>query len=209
MAFPTTPQLDNFTRANENPLDQGGNWGVDLLPGTDNLQVLSNLCAATVDGFCDAWRDNTTYGPDSEAWCVAPTWEAAKSIELTVRIVNPGAAGLDGYLLHVAKPDVWEIYRIDNSAQTKLGVTATQAVANGDSIGLEAVGTSIRGYHRSGAGSWNLIMTRIDATYNAVGNIGLVIEENVTRVSSFGGGTSIPAATGRPPGQRLPLLGVG
>lgn len=208
MAFPTTPQLDNFTRANEDPLSQGGNWGIDLLPATGNLQVLTNLCAATIDDYCDAWRDNTDYGPDSEAWCVVPTWEAGKAIELTVRIANPGAAGLDGYLLHVAKPDVWEIYRIDNTSQTKLGVTVTQAVANGDSIGLEAVGTSIRGYHRSGVGAWTLIMTRSDATYGAAGFIGLVIQEDATRVSSFGGGTSIPTVASMG-SNFMALLGAG
>src|SRR6202008_3356062 len=38
---------DNFTRANENPLSQGGNWSAVGGAFDDPLQVVSNACEGT------------------------------------------------------------------------------------------------------------------------------------------------------------------
>lgn len=52
--FPTTPILDNFNRANEDPLSGGGNWDTSVWAfGSDGLAVVSNQAQGGGGSFWD------------------------------------------------------------------------------------------------------------------------------------------------------------
>jgi hypothetical protein len=205
VAFPTTGILDNFNRANEGP-PPSANWTHPYYPTDDGLKVSSNACIANIDGSSDSYWDVATFGPDCEAYITVSTLPATNQyIYIAARVANPGAAGLDGYELNVqvvAGTDLWQINRLDNASYTLLGSTVTGPnLSAGDSIGIEIIGSTIKGYHKPVAGSWTEILSRTDSTYSAAGYIALGTDDAATVFDNFGGGT-VAAAKARPPFQR-------
>ena len=73
MAFPTTGILDNFNRANENPLGNG-TWSGPLFTTDNRDQLISNAVTLTSGNCSDYWI--TTFGPDSHGM-IRPRLERA------------------------------------------------------------------------------------------------------------------------------------
>ena len=211
-AFPTTSVLDNFNRADENPLGNG-NWSNPWYAGLNNLKILTNEVTSTGSGFGSAWWSASTFGPDSECFAtIAGQPTLNQAFNVIVRSVNNNTASLDGYQAHFetgAVDDTVQIQRIDDTATTTLGATITQGFINGDAIGVEIIGSTLRAYRKPSGGSWAQIGTdRTDATYSAAGNIALGIGDNISgKADDFGGGTVI--AGGAPTTKKLAALGVG
>ena len=66
MAFPTTPVLDDFNRANENPLDNG-TWTIPS--GAQIMRIISNAAVPTaVAGASVAYWSVGAFGPASEVY---------------------------------------------------------------------------------------------------------------------------------------------
>lgn len=213
MAFPTTGILDSFTRADSSTL--GANWTTPLIPGLTSPHIISN--AETNDqggGYSDAYWNVSTFGSDSEVFCVVPVVPSiGNEFWLALRAVDPGLSTWDGYLLDVLAPDfAWKMRRYDNNVSTQLGATFTSALANNDAAGLEAIGSTLTTYYKASGGSWAALFSRTDATYSAAGNIAMGQgTSNATRLDDFGGGTVV-AGAGQGPLGIAPLrtiLGVG
>lgn len=193
MSFPTvTDLLDNFNRANEGP-PPSANWSTTDSPG---LSVVGNQAAPGASGGnATAW-DATTFGPDSEAYATVAVSQAVDEyMGLEARladIITPGTR--DGYGVYVVRrsgTDQWECYRLDNQIFTLLGATVTGPdVDPGDKIGIEIIGTTIKGYHFDGA-TWTEVLSRTDSTYTAAGFIGLHADGTVARWDDFHGGTVV------------------
>jgi hypothetical protein len=199
MAFPTSGVLDNFNRANENPLSDGGKWsiGPDDFGGTNNLRVASNECfmnATPANGY----RNDQDYGPDAEAHMTLVVIPVTAAV-LYLRLVNIGAGTTDGYAIYFdynASPDSWVPCRVDNDALSVLGATVSPGNSSvGDGLGIEMIGTTLAGYDRR-AGVWTQRFTRTDANYAAAGKIGLRLSDAGAnaRVDDFGGGTIATAS---------------
>ena len=205
MLFPTTGILDNFNRADENPLSDGGNWSGPIFPGDQRHQVLTNL-AAGAGAFPESYRSNTTYGPDAECFFTIQTLPATgEYVSPWVRMQTPNTTGLDGYTVtwtKLAGVDSLQLFRIDNTVGTQLGATVSLEMGAGDRLGIEAIGSVISVYVNQGSG-WVQQISATDATYGAAGNIGMDSSETTYRIDDFGGGT---AAAVTP--QRT-LIGVG
>lgn len=193
MAFPTTGILDNFNRADEAPVSDGGKWSFPAFSGDRQMNLVSNALTTT-SSWCSEWRNNANYGPDVEVFLDVPNKPAGgNAVELLARLVNgPGTAALDGYLLDVvANTGAWTLWRIDNNTQS-LMASGTQAWNSGDGIGLEIIGTMIKGKRRS-AGVWSDVVTTSESSYTAAGRIGLAA--NGMTVDNFGGGTVVVGGT--------------
>lgn len=196
MAFPTTGILDNFNRAAEDPLSDGGKWSNPLLSGQGSLEVTSaNQCAELDVNNGSAYRSNQTYGPDTEAFITASTVGANdEDASLYLRIRQVGAGTMDAYVLSAAKlagTDEWTFSRVDNEVFTVLGAVITQEYSNGDSIGYEAIGSTLTAYYLPSGGSWSALGNRTDGTYPDAGFIGLEIRLSTFRFDDFGGGTVV------------------
>lgn len=194
MAFPTTGVLDTFDRADENPLSDGGKWTNKTDPGFGDCQVLTNLGAGVGAGGNGAFRNNQTYGPDTEAFLTISTLAGnGDDTGVEIRIADGGLTTVDAYRVVAQKAagasnDIWRVARLDNTVQTVLGANIIQEFSAGDGLGIEMVGSTITVYWKTG-GTWTSLGTRTDTTYTAAGNIGMLMDTTTPRVNDFGGGT--------------------
>lgn len=195
MAFPSTSILDDFNRANASTL--GSNWSIlKSYAGTGDLGIISNAAynpEPQFDTYVDMYYNVATYGPDCEVYLTEVTEPTADGLVLYLRIQEP-TGSYDGYGLGALANNDWEVRRIDNEVSTVLGATATQAIANGDKIGFEAIGDTLKGYIYTG-GSWTEVLSRTDAAYGSAGHLGFYATAEVVtwRYDDFGGGTVVLA----------------
>jgi len=205
MAFPTTGILDNFNRGNSASLGSNHTEGDIISP--DNFKILSNVCENGGGANLTAstrWNVET-FGPDSETFCTmltVPVFSGDRN-SLAGRIVQPGA-GVDGYGLSVRKgvsDTEFRIQRIDDAVTTDLGSGVVVTIADTDKVGLEIIGTTLKGYLDTGSGFVEKI-SRTDSNHSAAGNIGLYSWEQPStggikmQLDDFGGGTVVVAGAG-------------
>lgn len=187
MAFPATPILDNFNRANQNP--PSSSWSAVTLLG--NLAVVSNQCKANAAGNCGNYYNPATYGPACEAYVTIVTkGGTGDEVDVWLRAQQPGSAfTIDGYLVAwqvAAGTDQLLIRRVDNGVATTL-TTIGQEMNNGDVLGIRGVGSTITA-HVNGV----QVGSATDSTYAAAGNLLLGILNTTFVLDDFGGGTIIP-----------------
>lgn len=213
-AFPSTPILDTFSQANEDPLSSSGNWSGPIFPGINQMKVVSNgiMQSMTVANQSGAsyWAA-TNFGPGSEVYFDVPTVWAnnASDVWTWCNGQNENTASVDGYTMVAGRGTgswVWTAYRVDNGSWTQLGASlGTQTLSSGDSVGIECGPTGIlQAYYKASGGSWTTIgTTRTDTTYTS-GHIGLSkgYLDVTSVVDNFGGGNMSTL-------KRFLLLGVG
>ena len=206
MAFPTTPVLDDFTRADENPLSTAGAWGAPINTGaSQTMKLVSNAIMddslADGGGSGQAYRDDQNYGPGVEAYAtlVTPWQNNSSDFWFWMNGSGENTAARDGYKLYTVHFNgtwFYTVYRVDNDVETELTPTfeAGPTLASGDKLGGEITpGGTITWYHKPSAGAWGVasgISTRSDATYTS-GHIGLSkgFNDVTTSIDDFGGGT--------------------
>ena len=202
MAFPTTSVLDAFNRTNG---DLGAGWTSPIYPGADDWSIVSNV--AVPDSwvspvFADDYWNAATFGPNSEAYADMPTLPQDYCQDwVSCRLASEGGSSLDGYqvqYLYIASgTDQIYILRLEGASNTQLGATISQDFSNGDSLGIEAIGSAITAYRKTG-GTWASLGSRTDTTYTAAGHIGMGGDDSTSLLDNFGGGT-VAAAGGQPP----------
>lgn len=200
MAFPTTGILDNFNRANEQPV--GGGWNVNSIAGPGvipTLRVVSNQLANDAGGGTSGQYWDTQFGPDIETFAtigVKPPADNSNIAVLYARGQNLGTTSLDGYVLYVFNNGTTErflrIYREDDGNDTLL-VTAQMTDGDyevGDKVGIRVVGSTITAWENIAGAGWVQQATATDSTYAGLGYCGFVWLDGTTgRMDDFGGGT--------------------
>lgn len=193
----TTPILDTFARADATTL--GANWSLltNFNFGGSDLGISSNQAYNPNAGtYISMYWNPATFGPDCECYLTLTT-VSADNVSLYVRTQQPGFNTVDGYILTADRTaNEFSIRRVDNGTETVLGTPVGQAVANGNKILFEAIGSTLTGYIDTGSG-WVSVISRTDATYSAAGGVAFYGGGNDTtwRYDDFGGGT-LGAATG-------------
>lgn len=212
MSFPTTPILDTATRANENPLSNGGKWGTLTGLGLSDLQIISNQIVGTSAALAnDGMYWNVATFKDSVAYATIQTLlsDTLGGVFLLVRL---DTATLNGYAVQydrnslVAGNDTLIIVRLDGGAATPLSTSSMMTIAVGDSFGVTVIGNTLTSWFKSGSGLWTQIGTATDSTYTVAGNIGINEVYNVTSpgLTNFGGGAYRPLTRM----ERTPIRGV-
>lgn len=187
----STAILDNFTRANASTL--GANWSLltNFNFGGSDLGVISNQAYNPTGGtYISMYWSAATFGPDCECYLTLST-VSSDNISLYLRTQQPGYNTFDGYILTVDRTaGEFSIRRVDNGTETLLGAAVSQAVASGNKILFEAIGSTLTGYIDTGSG-WVSVLSRTDATYAGAGGVGFYGGGNATswRYDDFGGGT--------------------
>lgn len=206
MAFPTTSVLDSFTGTNGTDLPTySANWVV--MTNATNLEIQSNAATGTSGAGNNANTWTTTFNADCEVYGTVTTKPSDNDvIILLARLVQAGdLATVDGYGLRwlaLSGTDTLDIFSVTNGAITSIGAAVGQEITNGDSFGLEIVGTTLTCYYKSGAGAWTSLFSRTDSTYSAGGKIGLYCDGSVVRLDEFGGGNYVAAGGGHPTMRR-------
>ena len=191
MAFGATSIIDNFNRANENPMTGWANMT------TSGLQVVSNACTTSGAGLNSSYWNTIFTGADCEAYVTIASDPASnRSMYVYVRLTDIGSGTTDGYAIKFNKlsgTDTLQLIRVDNGSETVLGANFTQELTAGNKFGIEIVGSTLTAYVDTGSG-WTSLGTRTDSTYSAAGYAGLGIASG--SLDNFGGGVLSSGITG-------------
>ena len=182
------PVVDSFNRRNENPLSDAGRWSNGIVGSAETgLRVASNQLEGTRTTTCTAWRNNTLYGPNAEAWARITTLPGnGNSFLLYVRLNQAGAGGSGYRLRTVQQSGVDQVFieRIDAGVSFTL-LTMNQELAVGDTLLIRAVGQSLEAWHKRGT-AWTRLGAATDSTYQSGGRVGVGIRGKTGRLDDFG-----------------------
>jgi len=211
--FPTTGILDNFNRANENPLDVTLWPTQPIYAGDGKLQIQGNemLKSGASSWGGGAWHQ--TFAANQEVYITISTLGTGTKLRfaLDARVQNPGTSTYSAYSLIYndgGGGDKINMYRIDNTAYTQLGASLAtgQVYVVGDKVGFELNGSALSGYHYdSTTTTWSLLGSRTDTTYNLSSQIGYEHFSN-KKCDDFSGGVVVVASTAY---NSMLLTGVG
>lgn len=188
--------LDDFNRANENPLSGGGNWAkLNSADGTD-LQLISNAVASNAATTGSRYWTPSTFGPNVEAYFTITVKPAnTEAVFVLARLQGVGGSNTwDGYQVRAtaaAGTDTIAIISVTNNTGTQLA-SVDQEFAVGDKIGIRCLGTAIEGWYNTG-GTWTRVVEIEDSTYSAAGNVGMRASATATRIDDFFAGTVLEA----------------
>lgn len=181
---------DDFTRADENPLSNGGSWTTKVLSTDADLKVVGNQCAATSLARCGAYWNAAQFN-DCEAYLTLATMPTADGCGVWLRVQNPGSGSSSGYMGWYHPPTTTlRIWRLDAGVLAALSSTVTISLAAGDMLWFRAAGGTL--VLASGqAGVWTDRITQADPTYKA-GYIGIFGgADTAFRLDDFGGGNPL------------------
>lgn len=195
IAFPFTPVLDNFNRANTGP-PPSANWGSDIHGhGDPGLRVVSNALAGPSGADGGSWWSAKTFRDDCEAYATVVT---PGFFELWVRGTALGTSSGTAYALewrgddHTLTLVRWGPGFSGYYASTGAGTVVVNLVA-GDKIGVRMQGSTITGWVKQGAGAWTKMLETDSFRWTTGGQIGAYIYGATPgALDDFGGG-SIPA----------------
>lgn len=198
MAFPTTGLLDAFADTEGPPMT---GWATPAL--SSGVRSASGVALANAANAIGIWN-SVLSGADCEAYATLTTAAGlAGVVYLFARAKDTAnVTTMDGYGISVteAATDTWSIIIMTNGVVSSLGATFNQEVANGDSIGVECIGSTIAALYKPSAGSWTQLTTRTDTTYAAAGYIGLGFSDTTARMGNFSGGNVV---AGHPAVKRM------
>jgi hypothetical protein len=152
----------------------------------------STLIVGPASGADAGSYRTTAFGANQQAWCDIlrlPVTDAP--ITLALRIVNPNTGSLGGYEIQYwhSGPVIFYV-RLDTAAVITGPVSVTP-LADGDSFGIEMIGTSLIPYYKHG-GVWAPLDAGITSSlFTAGGFIGLRMAGNnddSAWIDTFGGG---------------------
>ncbi len=189
MAFPTTNILDNFNRSDADPLDGSWTTPISIVGIVGQAHLLSN----TITGrAANAFWNASQPGPDVEAYITISTLPAtgAGPVYVYGRMTTADASS-DGYSadFRIAGGSVHttRLLRLLDGDGTELASRTDITWSNGDSLGLEIIGTTIKLYRKS-SGVWTELLSATDSTYQAAGYIGFGMADENAVLDDFGGG---------------------
>ena len=195
MPFPTTGILDNFNRANENPVSQGGNWTSPQNAGDTTEGVVTNVLVRgdSAASTASAYRSNASTGDDCEVFATVAIKGNNDEYSCIRLRVQTGTLG-NYYQARLRPQAGTDLVHIDSAASntwTQLGAAVSQEFAVGDAWGLEAIGTTLTFYFQASGGSWSSLFNRTDSTYATGGYLADYVEFGTWGHDDFGGGTVV------------------
>jgi hypothetical protein len=193
--FPTTPLLDNFIRADEDPISQGGNWSNPVPSIIGAGRLVSNQLIGSVSGGCANRYARTDF--DIESWATLATVSGtARDVSVTCRGSGTDSTYNSYSFTVTTTTGAWVLQRIVNLVATTLtsGTLAGGALVAGNSIGIQAISTLLIAWANIG-GVWSVVSSIADTTF-ASGSIAVVVNTGSdVAFSAFGGGRYDPGSS--------------
>ena len=192
VTFPTTPILDNFTRADSASL--GASW-IEIAGGG---QIVSNKLK--YDGGLSEWA--AAKYTDVEVYCTINDFDQIVFLEwrqalASNRTLDPTTANnWSGYFAEFdPSANSVRVFKFDGASSTQIGSTVNPTINQGDSIGVSMVGSTIKTWVKPAAGVWGQAGINLtDSTYTDAGRIAVEFGGSSVTVDDFGGGTPILSA---------------
>jgi hypothetical protein len=183
VAFPTTTLKDDFNRANGL---LGASW--TTMSGANPPRITSNQGGnnGASGAYVGAVYNVATYGADCECYVTVPV--VADYIGVYARMTSTGST--DGYQASWAGSAL-TLQRNSGGGQLEIG-SATVSQVNGQKLGIECIGSTIKVYTDTGGG-WVERISASNGTYSAAGYIAFDLYDvsAVTRIDDFSGGTIV------------------
>jgi hypothetical protein len=214
-AIPSTPILDAFTRANEDPLSDGGKWTVPGgIAGADNAKLVGNqavrrLGAAAFDR-AGAWRNDVVYTTAAEAYLTIANSGGADGEVDVILLDEP--TNKNGYWFGATGGGFTNSHNLEKITAAAGAVLQSDAVAiaTGDKHLLRVTPSDVAAYRHDGV-DWFELFRAADTAFRA----GLRAEFNIVgnttggqAIDDFGGGPLVvPSNTGAP--NAVGTVGVG
>lgn len=178
--------LDDFNRANENPLTDGGKW---LSRNANfNLQLLSNRCAGLGSVLNSMYWAAATFGPNCGAFVTIPVLGGSSDyVRLYLRLASPGTLSESGYMaqwINSGTSGLIIFKETTREAFTTLAQNTALTYAAGDVITFTAV-SNVLTVLKNGAS----VLTVNDSSFIRTGNLALGMRATTIRGDDFGGGT--------------------
>lgn len=189
--FPVNGILDNFNRANANPLD--GNWTQGFQSTFDgNLKVESAALTFASGGVTDAatatW--NSAFAANQEAYMDIVTRGGGSQHNLVMRVNGAGTGSVTGYYIQARtnENDI-RVHRFDSAISATVLTTNSVILSDGDKVGCQIEGSVGTIYHYSiFDGEWVNIGTFDASAYTSSGKIGIALIGGASVADNFGGG---------------------
>lgn len=183
MLFPTTSILDSF----------GGTLSGWTTPAYGNAAlsiVTGQVTSGTASAFAGGEWAGGSFG-DTEVYCTIAT-KGLTGEQIVLHLRESGNTSTwNGYALRVNSfSGLIEILRVTSGNVGATVNSITQAITNGDGVGLRIQSSYLTAWYRSGAAgnTWTNIMSGTDTTYTVAGPIGLEIYSTTYKIDDFGGG---------------------
>lgn len=218
MAFGTTAIIDNFNRPDATTV--GTNWtAFTAVGGASGNEGVSGSQLYNPNGgfnnYTGMYWNQTTYGPDCEAYMSMPTKNGANngdSPTIYARINNiTGLGTFNSYNMQVKDDNnTITLSKVIGTTSSILVGSVAQIISSGDKFGISCIGTIIRmWYFVTGGTGWVNIGSVGDNSVTGTGFLGWYIPGNTTdgRWDNFGGGNIVTVSTTNVPS--MDLLGAG
>lgn len=190
--------VSDFTGADENPLSEGGNWAA-LNSAGNQMQRISNAAAGTVAGVSRSYWTPANFGPDLEAYISFSTISTGTHA-IACRIQGEGGSNTwDGYLVQAQPASTSTFINVitNNSGGPVITGVASSVWADGDKLGVRAIGSKIQAWRLpNGSSTWELVATIVDTTYAAAGKVGMSAGSTTVRIDDFYAGLPAEDAFG-------------
>lgn len=197
MALPSSPLLDDFSRANENPLSQRGAWlAMDPASYPGALQLSSQSVSAVNTTTCARYYSTVSVTRPCEVWLeVVAT--GAGFCNLYSGLQTPGST-FAGYALSFSTSGM-TLAEYEGSLFINPTTSSTVAPAVGDVWVMRVEASTMTAYRISG-GVTSQIISRTMVRFLGTGFFGLAIGANSTawKFRNLGGG-AITAPVPAPP----------
>lgn len=178
MAFPTTPILDNFNRADEIPI--AAPW---VIIGGADCRIVSNQFATSGGAYRQAYYSAFS-STDVEFYATMATFTG--EMYMMFRMNGTTDANKTGYNVYIGDT----VVTLSRHPGPELG-TFNIVPASGDSIGVSAVRTALEVWFKVGAAAWTRIIQVNDGAYTS-GYCLLQCADTICRWDDFGGGAISP-----------------
>lgn len=205
MALPTLSVLDNFNRAAEKPLSNGGKWA--LIGG----EVTTGEIKATEEN----WRGETAFKAGSENaayWTPVEFTNPAVAAKIAADINGLEGRGFrlyaclqsptsatekSGYILYLEETTTgapgkytFKLQKMTKSVVSALATVTAVAVSLGDLFALQVSGGKVIAWHKEGAGAWTIVAEGTDSTWTK-GFVGMGMAGNIGRLDTLEAGEGV------------------
>jgi len=188
MPFPSSPVLDTFDRADENPI---AGWTTG--PPASGMKVVSNVMTGQAAGSNGAYLP-TIYAGDVEMYAtlsVEGGW-----VDILHYLFDP-LSGSDtqlGYAIITNFPSSGQVSLCRRAVGSwVVNATASWTFAANDSLGVTKVGNLHSLYAKASGGSWALLASAVDSVLPMSGRLGVTTDRGTGAAYNDYGGGPLPA----------------
>jgi RHS repeat-associated protein len=179
----TPPVLDNFNRADEDPLSGGGNWARASLSTWFAARLAGNRATHSASGSSMSyWTAESYPGGEGSVWATYGNLYQAGGNRASVLLLKDvgGSGSIDGYeftreVFGAAQNCGWFLYRMDNGVRQTGGGGTAPALAgvsnvpqcDHEYINLRRVGNTVEGWTSPDGVNWTELLAATDSTHSS------------------------------------------